>query len=169
LVRIFQKTEQEKSPHFTDSFKIDGIRLKNENAARKYVAVIAPTSSAARRPREPIMQSVEAPKGRVVPLEHYLRCARDGDNTALGQLLGSCEPLLRVIVEVRWLKGRAMNENYLDLMQETLMRGYRDFADFRGATLPQFLAWLAGFFAMFTLILWLNEIENSDPYPRPLN
>ena len=68
--------------------------------------------------------------------------ARAGDRLALGRLFEMCRNYLRVVAQAQgqtWLKAKF---DASDLVQQTLLEGYRDFADFHGATEAEWLGWL---------------------------
>jgi RNA polymerase sigma-70 factor, ECF subfamily len=71
-----------------------------------------------------------------------LESARRGDAQALGQLLDSFRPYVRVIVrglrDPR-LQGR-LDES--DFVQDALLEAHRNFASFRGTTVAELAAWL---------------------------
>jgi RNA polymerase sigma-70 factor (ECF subfamily) len=71
-----------------------------------------------------------------------LEQARQGNTQALGQLLQSFRPYLRVILRSfrdERLQGRVDDS---DLMQDALLEAHRSFADFRGETVGQLVMWL---------------------------
>jgi RNA polymerase sigma-70 factor (ECF subfamily) len=71
-----------------------------------------------------------------------LEAARRGDPEALGRLLESFRPYVRMIVRALWddrLNGR-LDES--DLMQDALLEAHRAFPAFRGQTPGELLAWL---------------------------
>src|SRR5947209_2222250 len=74
--------------------------------------------------------------------EDLLRQARAGDAGALGQLLETYRLYLRFLVGQqigRRLQGKA---DPSDLVQAAFLGATRDFAQFRGGTEKEFLAWL---------------------------
>jgi RNA polymerase sigma-70 factor, ECF subfamily len=74
--------------------------------------------------------------------EELLRQARAGDTAALGQLLETYRRYLGFLVRQqigRRLQGKA---DPSDLVQEAFLGAARDFAQFRGGTEKEFLAWL---------------------------
>jgi RNA polymerase sigma-70 factor, ECF subfamily len=74
--------------------------------------------------------------------EHLLRLARAGDGTARGQLLELYRNYLALLARYqigRRLRGKA---DASDLIQETFLEAYRDFAQFRGNTEAELVAWL---------------------------
>jgi RNA polymerase sigma-70 factor (ECF subfamily) len=74
--------------------------------------------------------------------DDLLRRARQGDREALGELLGLHRPYLKVLAQ-RMLDSRlAARLDASDVVQQTLLSAYRQFAEFRGATVAEFLAWL---------------------------
>jgi RNA polymerase sigma-70 factor (ECF subfamily) len=74
--------------------------------------------------------------------EPLLDQARKGDEQALGQLLESYRSYLTVLARVqigRRLQGKV---DAADVVQESFLGAYRDFAQFRGSTEQEFLGWL---------------------------
>lgn len=75
-------------------------------------------------------------------MARWLSAARTGSSEALGQMLETCRAYLLLIagreldVQLR-AKGGAS-----DLVQETLLEAFRDFAGFHGDTEQELLAWL---------------------------
>jgi RNA polymerase sigma-70 factor, ECF subfamily len=71
-----------------------------------------------------------------------LELARLGDSEALGRLLESYRPYIRLLVRgVRDPRLRARIDES-DLIQDALVQAHRFFADFHGASVDEFLAWL---------------------------
>lgn len=71
-----------------------------------------------------------------------LERAQQGDRQALGDLLESFRPYVRVMVRARGdhrLQGR-IDES--DLIQDALLEAHRGFASFHGSTVAELLAWL---------------------------
>jgi RNA polymerase sigma-70 factor (ECF subfamily) len=74
--------------------------------------------------------------------EQLLRLAREGDRQALGQLLELCRNYLLLLARMqigRRLQGKV---DAADLVQETFLAAYRDFAQFRGTTEAELVSWL---------------------------
>jgi RNA polymerase sigma-70 factor (ECF subfamily) len=74
--------------------------------------------------------------------EELLRQAKAGDREALGRLLEVYRSYLLVLARVqigRRLQGKV---DAADLVQEAFLGAARDFAQFRGGTEKEFLAWL---------------------------
>jgi RNA polymerase sigma-70 factor (ECF subfamily) len=74
--------------------------------------------------------------------EELLKLARTGDRDALGQLLemyGNYLALLARLEIGRRLRGKV---DAADVVQETFLEAHRDFAQFRGATEADLVAWL---------------------------
>ncbi len=68
--------------------------------------------------------------------------ARQGDSRALGELLESFRPYVRVIVHAlrdRRLQGRVDDS---DLIQDAFLEAQRSFPDFRGSGLSELAVWL---------------------------
>jgi RNA polymerase sigma-70 factor (ECF subfamily) len=73
-----------------------------------------------------------------------LERARDGSRSALGQLMASCRPWLLQRARSRLPRELAHKQDGSDLVQECQSRAVRSFAQFRGRSQGEFLAWLAG-------------------------
>src|SRR5947209_17080631 len=72
----------------------------------------------------------------------FLERARGGDVQALGELLHSFRPYVRVIVHAlaqQWRQG-VLDDS--DLIQDALLEAQKSFAGFRGSTRNQLRAWL---------------------------
>jgi RNA polymerase sigma-70 factor (ECF subfamily) len=71
-----------------------------------------------------------------------LERAQQGDAQALGDLLQSYRPYLRVMVHS--LRGDRLQTRLddSDLIQDALLEAHRSFSAFRGSTVPELLAWL---------------------------
>src|SRR5262245_22874684 len=71
-----------------------------------------------------------------------LQLAQQGDVQALGKLLESFRPYVRLIV--RALRGRRLQARLddSDLIQDALLEVHRHFARFDGSTVAEFTAWL---------------------------
>jgi RNA polymerase sigma-70 factor (ECF subfamily) len=71
-----------------------------------------------------------------------LHAARQGDGQALGKLLESFRPYIRVIVHA--LKDRRLQARIddSDLIQDALLEAQRTFASFNGTTVEELAAWL---------------------------
>lgn len=74
--------------------------------------------------------------------EALLRSARAGDGAAKGRLLELYRNYLALLARLqigRRLRGKVDDS---DLVQETFLKAHRDFAEFRGDTEGEFVAWL---------------------------
>jgi RNA polymerase sigma-70 factor (ECF subfamily) len=74
--------------------------------------------------------------------ELLLGLARQGDTTALGQLLELSRNYLELLARVqigRRLRGKV---DAADLVQETFLKAHRDFAQFRGTSEGAWVGWL---------------------------
>jgi RNA polymerase sigma-70 factor (ECF subfamily) len=71
-----------------------------------------------------------------------LHRARQGDRSALGELLESFRPYLRCIVRA-WEGGRLQGKmSESDLVQDGLLEAHRSFDTFRGTTVEELAGWL---------------------------
>jgi RNA polymerase sigma-70 factor (ECF subfamily) len=76
------------------------------------------------------------------PVVDLLERARDGEATALGQLLQAYRNYLIVLATMQ-LDGRLRRRmNPSDLVQDALLAAHRDFHQFRGCSSGEFTAWL---------------------------
>jgi len=79
---------------------------------------------------------------KVPQVNELLGEARRGNDAALGKLLEAYSKYLKLLARVqigRRLQGKA---DASDIVQETFLDVHRQFANFRGMTEPEFLAWL---------------------------
>src|SRR5262245_54894426 len=72
----------------------------------------------------------------------FLQAARQGDAHALGALLHSFEPYIRVIVRSLQDHRVPARVDDLDLVQDALLEAHRSFANFQGDTVAELAAWL---------------------------
>jgi RNA polymerase sigma-70 factor (ECF subfamily) len=78
----------------------------------------------------------------ITPISALLVRARDGDQDALNRLFELCRNYVQVIAQAQvesWLRVKV---DASDLVQQTLLEGYRDFSHFQGGTHAEWLAWL---------------------------
>ena len=75
-------------------------------------------------------------------LDVYLRQARAGQTEALGSAFRSCERYLRVMAEDHVPDLLRAKVDPSDLVQDTFLAAHGDFANFRGTTGPELIAWL---------------------------
>jgi RNA polymerase sigma-70 factor (ECF subfamily) len=74
--------------------------------------------------------------------EQLVARARDGDDGALGQLLDLYRPYLRLLAELQIDERFQAKLDASDVVQETFLEAHRGFADFRGVTERELMAWL---------------------------
>jgi RNA polymerase sigma-70 factor (ECF subfamily) len=74
--------------------------------------------------------------GRLLP------AARAGSKEALGELLEACQAYLLLIAQQELAPDLRPKGGASDLVQETFLDAYRDFAQFQGTTPPELLGWL---------------------------
>jgi RNA polymerase sigma-70 factor (ECF subfamily) len=79
--------------------------------------------------------------------ERLLRLAQKGDGSALGQLLESYRAYLTVLAQVQIGRRLQSKVDASDLAQEVFLGAFRDFAQFRGGSEKELLAWLRGILA----------------------
>ena len=84
---------------------------------------------------------MDAPAGTASKSDRLLAAARGGESAALGQLAQRYRPYLRSVA-ARLLEAR-LPSNCSSVVQEALLTAVRGFAQFRGQTGAEFLAWLA--------------------------
>jgi RNA polymerase sigma-70 factor, ECF subfamily len=71
-----------------------------------------------------------------------LRTARDGSEATVWDLLAFCRGYLLQVAAQRLDPALRAKANPSDLVHETLLEAYRDFAEFRGKSEGEWLAWL---------------------------
>jgi RNA polymerase sigma-70 factor (ECF subfamily) len=74
--------------------------------------------------------------------ERLLDRARAGERDALGQLLELYHGYLVLLARVQVSRRLQGKIDAADIVQETFLKAYRHFAQFRGTTEPELLAWL---------------------------
>src|SRR5262245_48322024 len=74
--------------------------------------------------------------------EDLIAAARRGGWSALGRLLDDCRPYLLLIANQELPPDLWAKAGPSDLVQETFLEAQRDFAQFRGGTEAELLAWL---------------------------
>ncbi len=75
-------------------------------------------------------------------LERLVRQAQAGDRAAQGQLLEQYRNYLTLLARVQLGRRLQSKADASDLVQETFLKAYRDFAEFRGTTEAELVAWL---------------------------
>jgi RNA polymerase sigma-70 factor (ECF subfamily) len=76
------------------------------------------------------------------PVSTLLIRARNGDQEALNRLFELCRNYVHFVAQAQvesWLRAKV---DASDLVQQTLLEGYRDFPRFQGTTHAEWLAWL---------------------------
>ena len=68
--------------------------------------------------------------------------ARQGDSSALGDLLEQFRPYVLVLVQAAWHRDAAARQDASDLIQDTMVVVQQAFPRFRGATVAEFAGWL---------------------------
>src|SRR5262245_47471701 len=74
--------------------------------------------------------------------EHLLRLALANDDQALGQLLEQYRDYLELLARLQIGRRFQGKVDPSDLVQETFLAAYRNFARFRGTTDAELAAWL---------------------------
>ncbi len=74
--------------------------------------------------------------------EYLIARAQQGDRTAVDGLLGLYRNYLQLIARTQIDMHLAQRMNPSDVVQETLLHAFRSFAQFRGASEAELLAWL---------------------------
>jgi len=90
-------------------------------------------------------QADAAGENPAAPGEDYgrrLRTARAGSAEAAGELLEAYRAYLRLLARVQIGQALQAKADPSDLVQETLLAAHRHFADFRGTSEEELLAWL---------------------------
>lgn len=98
-----------------------------------------PTSQADRPAGQTAGVAPAAAAGDCSPL---LVAARSGDAAAWGALLTGHRPYLTLLAEVHLGRRLRVKADPADLVQETFLQAHRAFADFRGTTPAELVAWL---------------------------
>jgi len=75
-------------------------------------------------------------------LAQQLEAARNGTRESLGRVLETCRPYLLLIAGEELDSDLQAKAGASDLVQDTLLEAQRGFADFKGDTHRQLLAWL---------------------------
>jgi len=70
--------------------------------------------------------------------------ARDGSDSALGELLNACRPYLLLIANKELPDQIQAKGGASDLVQDTFLEARRDFHQFQGGTEAELLGWLRG-------------------------
>jgi RNA polymerase sigma-70 factor (ECF subfamily) len=78
----------------------------------------------------------------VVNVEQWIAEARGGSRAALEQLLGSCFPYLLAVAKRELFAALRPRLDPVDVVQDTLLKAWQNFTQFRGETETDFLAWL---------------------------
>lgn len=74
--------------------------------------------------------------------ELLLAHARDGDSSAVGHLLELYRQYLLLLSRLQIDRTLRVKLDASDVVQETFLEAHRDFATFRGLSVPEFVAWL---------------------------
>lgn len=77
-----------------------------------------------------------------VGVERWLAAARAGDGEALGSLLDYYSEILAGWVRRLISRGKARDVSAEDVVNETVLQAFKDFAGFRGDNPRQFFGWL---------------------------
>jgi RNA polymerase sigma-70 factor (ECF subfamily) len=75
-------------------------------------------------------------------VEHWLPAARTGSREALGQALDACRGYLLAIAERKLSPQLQAKGGASDVVQQTLLDAFRDFAGFQGDTVVELRKWL---------------------------
>jgi RNA polymerase sigma-70 factor (ECF subfamily) len=76
------------------------------------------------------------------PLSALIARARQGDRSALDELVRACREPLRALAERRLGRRLRARLDASDIVQQTLLLAARDFAAFQGTAEPELMAWL---------------------------
>ncbi len=74
--------------------------------------------------------------------ESLMACAREGNVQALERLLALYRGYLKLLARTQIEAQLRVRLDPSDLVQETMLEAYRDFARFRGVTEPELMVWL---------------------------
>ena len=75
-------------------------------------------------------------------IETWIRDAKAGSSSALGELVGSCRNYLLAIANRQLPESLKTKFGASDLVQDTSLKAHRDFGSFKGERHDQLLAWL---------------------------
>lgn len=74
--------------------------------------------------------------------EQLFLAARHGSNSCLGQLLGLYANYLKLLVSAQLDHRLRVRVSPSDIVQESFFEAHRDFGEFRGESMGEFVAWL---------------------------
>jgi RNA polymerase sigma-70 factor (ECF subfamily) len=74
--------------------------------------------------------------------EELIQRAQAGDRVALGELLDTFSPYLKILARLQIGRGLRGKADPLDLVQETFLAAQTNFRKFRGSTEAELLGWL---------------------------
>jgi RNA polymerase sigma-70 factor, ECF subfamily len=77
-----------------------------------------------------------------VNIERWIPEARSGNRAALERLLEECFPYLLAVAQRELCVALRSRLDPADVVQDTLLKAWQNFRQFRGATEAEFLAWL---------------------------
>lgn len=80
--------------------------------------------------------------GRTRDPEELLRQAREGNDSALGQLLEHYRAYLALLARLQLDTRLQVKADAEDLVQETFLKAHREFAQFRGSSEKEWVVWL---------------------------
>jgi len=78
----------------------------------------------------------------VINVEQWIAEARGGSRAALEQLLGPCFPYLLAVAKRELCATLRTRLDPVDVVQDTLLKAWQNFPQFRGVTELDFFAWL---------------------------
>jgi len=119
-------------PHFLLYFM--SPHRRSGGAAKKSSRPAASDSAAVRRRAVPSRGGMDA--------RELLSLARKGDGECLGELLSLYRNYLSLLASTQLERRLRPRVSPSDIVQETMLKAYRHFAQFKGRSEAEFLAWL---------------------------
>jgi RNA polymerase sigma-70 factor (ECF subfamily) len=106
-----------------------------------------------------------------VSLDRLLGRARQGDRSALEQVMGSCRPWLLQRARTRLPRGLARKQDASDVVQEVQYQAAAQIGAFQGRSLGEFRAWLAGILdrRVFRALRFWKEQRRDLSREQPLS
>ena len=121
------------------SKKLKRRRATELTARHSAITLIPHVGPFGREPRMTPLENTLAPNDSFAS---RLRSARGGSDATVWDLLAACRGYLLQVAAGRLDPALRAKSNPSDLIHETLLEAYRDFADFRGQCEAEWLAWL---------------------------
>lgn len=94
--------------------------------------------------------------------EDLLLNALDGDQNALGTLLEKCRPYLGILAKSQLDTRVQGKSSFEDLIQDAFLEAHRDFGNFRGTSIREFLGWLRAILSNRILKLYRHYLGTKS-------